>query len=339
MAIAVDLLIIGGGVQGLTLMKELFGEYSAVLVGKSLRVSETLHSHGYFSSGWNAANLEAARVYCQAASTWRGELNQFNIPSQQYPFYAALPEKAAASLEPNWQKAGIAVHKALFPKPFDLTRLPAHAVYHFPDDLVFDAGPVIARLQEPFARAILEGEVTGLKVQGGTVHEVAVQIGEQGFTFAPGFVLAACGAGNAALLQMAGVPMDRVTRSQVVRPMHMVLARGPAIPDVSGLFLDLLVIARPLDNGERLWLITFNPPEPTFSAGAVEMACDPEVESAMVHTSLTKLAAVVPDLGEIASRCRWDVYSGRKTDAPGGNPEALLRLEYARPYDLQSLTW
>jgi hypothetical protein len=55
----------------------------------------------------------------------------------------------------------------------------------------------------------------------------------------------------------------------------------------------------------------------------------------VVRTSLEKLAAVLPGLGEVASRCWWDVYVGWKTDAPGGNPEALLRLEYPRPYDVR----
>src|SRR5262245_41588076 len=98
MTIAVDLLILGGGVQGLALMKELSVDYSAFLVRRSLRVSETLQFHGYFSSGWNAANLEAARVYCQAASSWRSVLNEYRVLSHENPFYAALPEKAAASL-------------------------------------------------------------------------------------------------------------------------------------------------------------------------------------------------------------------------------------------------
>src|SRR5262249_31298722 len=167
MVIAVDLLVLGGGVQGLALMKELSGDYSAVLVGRSLRASETLQFHGHFASGWNAANPEAAKVYRRAAASWRSDLKEYNLPSQQNPFYAALPEKAAASLEPPWAKAGIAFRKAPFPKPFDLSRLPAHEAYHFPEDLVFDAAPVIALLQQRLAGALLEGDVTGAKVRDG----------------------------------------------------------------------------------------------------------------------------------------------------------------------------
>ena len=336
MVIAVDLLVLGGGVQGLALMKELSGDYSAVLVGRSLRASETLQFHGHFSSGWNAANLEAAKVFCQAASSWRSDLKEYNLPFQQNPFYVALPEKTAASLEPNWEKAGIAFRKAPFPKPFDLSRLPAHEAYHFPEDLVCDGAPVIAQLQQRLAGALLEGEVTGVKIHDGVVQEVAVRTGKETVTVTPGFVLAACGAGNAALLQLMGLPREQVARSQVARPLHMVLARGTALPAFSGYFSDLAVIGHPLDDGEKLWLITYNPPTPKFTEGAVEMARDPQVEPAVVRTSLEKLATVLPDLGKVASQCRWDVYVGWKTDAPGGNPDALLRLEYAKPYDVRS---
>ena len=257
MTIAVDLLVLGGGVQGLALMKELSSDYSAVLVGTSPRVSESLHSHGYFSSGWNAANLEAARVYHQVAGSWRSFLDQNQIPSQHSSFYAALPEPAVAFLEPNWKKAGIAYQKVQFPQPFDLSRLPAHQTYQFSEDLVFDAAPVITLLQRPLAGALLEAVVTGVEVRNRVVTEVTVHAGEGSLTITPGYLLAACGAGNAALLKMMGVPGDQVARSQVVRPMHMILARGTPVPHFSGCFLDLLVIAHPLQDGETLWLITW----------------------------------------------------------------------------------
>lgn len=336
MSIAVDLLVIGGGIQGLALMKELSADYSKVLVGTSLRVSETLQFHGYFASGWNAANLEAARVYCQTAAYWRGDLARLGLPSQQSSFYAALPKETVAALHPNWHRAGIAFQNADCPRPFDLSRLPAHEMYHFPDDLIFDAGPFIAQLQKPFAGAMLEGKVTSLKVHNQVVREASAQIGGETLAITPRYVLAACGAGNAALLQMAGIAEEQVARSQVVRPLHMVLARGPSIPSVSGYFLDLVVIAHPLDNGERLWLITYNPPKPAFTGGAIDMSRDPAVDPAVVRTSLEKLADIIPGFDTIASQCLWDVYVGWKTDAPGGNQQALLRLEYPKPYEMQS---
>jgi hypothetical protein len=247
-----------------------------------------------------------------------------------------MPKDAVAALQPNWDSAGIAFHKAPCPRPFDLSGLPAHEVYHFPDDLIFDAGPLIAQLQKPYAGAMLEGKVASLKVQDQSVHEVSAQVGGKTVAITPRFVLAACGAGNAALLQMAGVSAEQVANSQVVRPLHMVLARGPAIPNVSGYFLDLVVIAHPLASGERLWLITYNPPKPTFTGGVIDMSRDPEVDRAVVRTSVEKLAGIIPGFGTIACQCRWDVYVGWKTDAPGGNQQALLRLEYPRPYELGS---
>jgi hypothetical protein len=101
------------------------------------------------------------------------------VASQQSPFYAALPEEAAASLEANWQKAGIAFQKALAPKPFNLSRLPAHVVYHFTQDLVFDATAVIPRLRRLLASTLLEGEVCDLKVRDQVVEEVVVQVGRE----------------------------------------------------------------------------------------------------------------------------------------------------------------
>jgi hypothetical protein len=204
----------------------------------------------------------------------------------------------------------------------------------FPEDLTFDAGAALEALRRPYAGHILEGVVRGFTQAGGRVIEVEAQVGGQALTIVPDQVLIAAGAGNAALLQQLGAPADAVRRSQLVRPMHMLCARGPDLPPLAAFFMDLVVIGHPGADGETTWLITYNPPEPRFTAGAVDMASDPPVEPALLQASIARLKALVPDFVERARTCRWDVYAGWKTDAPGPDPKPLLDIAYPRPYHI-----
>ena len=103
----VDLLVIGGGIQGLSLTQELASDYSTALITSSLASSETMHFHGYFSSGWNAINPKAAQIYHDAARYWHSLLEQLDDSYQHPPFHVALPPAAVIHLQGNWDQVGI----------------------------------------------------------------------------------------------------------------------------------------------------------------------------------------------------------------------------------------
>jgi hypothetical protein len=328
----IDVLILGGGIQGLALLREVADDLSALLIGGDSRVSETLHFHGYFSSGWNATHLEAARIYRQAAAEWSRLLTRYALSPHQTSFHAALPPQTVAALQSNWQAAQIDAIEEPFPAPLELGGLPKHRVFRFVDDLVFDGAAAFARFQEPVADRTRVGRAVGFQRDGNRIAQVTVKIGDETVKIEPTMVLAACGAGNAQILKSLNLSAETVRNAQLARPLHMVLARGARLPSVSGFLLDLVVVHHPLNEQEGLWIVTLNPAKPKFTAGVVEMEQDPAVEPALVRATLEKLASVMPDFDRLAAGWQWDVYVGWKTDAPGPRPGPLLNVEYPLPY-------
>lgn len=333
----VDLLVIGGGIQGMALMQELSADYSTMLVGSSLTNSETMHFHGYFSSGWNAANPEAAKVYHRAARHWNSLLTEIDSSYRNPTFHVALPPAAVDGLRGNWDQAKIRYREEPFPRPFDLSRLPTHQTVSFPEDVIFNAKPVIDHLHSSLPNTAIEGNVEGFQVTDGKIMKVSIVTADgDSIEISPQFVLSSCGAGNASILNRLDVSDSEVDRCQVVRPMHMVLARGKSIPQISGFLMNLVVMAHPLGDDETLWILTYNPESPQFETGSFEIKHDLPIEPDIVCTTLSRLAAVLPDFENASEEWQWDVYVGWKTDAPGDDTNALLNLEHAQPFDVRS---
>jgi hypothetical protein len=331
MVIPVDVLIIGAGVQGLLLLRRLVQDYSVVVVGTDLRVSETQHAHGYFASGWNAHNVEAACVYRQAASWWREFLLRHQVNPSENVVHRTGPARTLDRLSAIWREAGIPFRDAALPAPFDLSPWPTHRTVAFPEDLVFDAATAVHELRHPFVRHVLEGTVTQAQIERGRVAEVTAQTADGEVRFAPGTVLGAAGAGNAAVFNMLGLPEAAVTQSQVARPRYMVCLRGAALPNVSLFANELTIAAHRMGADEVAWLVTYDPPRPRLTPGMLGMARDPKIAPSMVCATLNRLKALIPAFVGLAAGCMWDVYVGWKTDAPSAGTKAS-----PKPYDVRS---
>ncbi|MFC6635695.1 FAD-dependent oxidoreductase [Microbulbifer taiwanensis] len=334
MPISLDLLILGGGVQGLALLRELSPDYSALLLDPDPGLSETLHFHGYFSSGWNAAHPLAAESYCRTAEHWRRLLADWGMEYCETAFDAALSPEMVAALCANWREAGIAAAEQVFPAPFAAQDLAAHRSYRFDGDLVFDGATAYCRLRRPWAERMRQGRVLEFSCSGKRIERVLVELDGGECELLPQMLLCACGAGNAGILARLPIPTAEVYAAQLVRPMHMLLMRGPRIPSLSGLLFDLVFVYHPLDRKEGLWILTLNPGEPKFTAGPIDMQRPPPAEPELVCATLDRLAAAIPDFHRLAADCRWSLYVGWKTDAPGPDGEPLLKLAYPRPYHL-----
>jgi glycine/D-amino acid oxidase-like deaminating enzyme len=336
MPIPIDILIIGAGVQGLLLLRRLVQDYSVVVVDSDPHASETLRSHGYFASGWNAAHPEAARIYRGAAEWWREFLERHRINPQENLVYRTAPSRTLARLSAAWRAAGIPFFEAPLPAPFDLSPWPTHKAVTFTADLVFDAAAAIGELRQPFERHLIEGRACFAHIDGDTITEVTVATPSGEIAFAPNLVCAAGGAGNVGILHALGLPENVFSRSQVWRTRHIVCARGAALPSISAIVQELTIIAHPHADGEVVWLITYDPPRPQFTSGTLDMTREPDISSTVVRSTFDKLRALIPGFDEIAASCQWDIYAGRKVDAPGDDPAALLKISLPKPYDARS---
>jgi glycine/D-amino acid oxidase-like deaminating enzyme len=98
---AADVLIIGGGIQGLVLLNELTRQgYATVLVTKSdLGTGQTLHSHGLLNSGTGLLTGQLREPLSQALSFARERGLQLYGDDR---WYALLPPPAFAQLRIVW---------------------------------------------------------------------------------------------------------------------------------------------------------------------------------------------------------------------------------------------
>ncbi|WP_020412858.1 FAD-dependent oxidoreductase [Microbulbifer variabilis] len=332
--IPVDVLILGGGIQGVTLIRQLIPEYSVILVDDELGDAESLHFHGYFSSGWNAANPQAAEIYRTAAQHWHKELANSGVNSRITDFHAALTPDFLKTVEGNWAGAAIPSEEVELPEIFDPDGLPPNRRFRFPDDLVFDGAAAYLSVSEPMRKHIYSGRLASFQLAGSAIEQVALDIGGRSCEVRPELVISACGAGNAEVIRQLGVAEEQVQNAQLVRPLHMLLARGPNIPPVSAFLIDLIVMYHPLEGGEGLWILTLNPEVPKFKAGVVDMRIPPEIENDLLCASFKRLSSAMVAFEAWAQGCQWSVYAGWKTDAPGPDGDLLVQLEYPTPYQL-----
>ncbi|MCO1334980.1 hypothetical protein MO867_11600 [Microbulbifer sp. OS29] len=333
--VEVDILVLGGGIQAVTLLRELSPEFSVIAVNGGLFDAESLHFHGYFSSGWNAAHPKAAKTYREAAGYWRKLLEASSVNSRLTAFYAALPRDFVDIVEPNWLAAGISAEETTLPTPFLTTNLPSHQSFKFDDDLVFDDAEAYLRLSAPVASHIVAGRADKIQREGSRVTGVTVNVGESQHQVKPQLLLSACGAGNAGILEMMGVAAETVDKAQLVRPLHMLLARGARVPPVSAFLFDLVVVYHPLEQGEGLWILSLNPEHPKFRSGTIDMATPPPIEKELIRDSLERLSNCMAGFDDWVASCQWGVYTGWKTDAPGPDGNALMQLNYPCPYYLE----
>src|SRR3954469_15939421 len=103
--LAVDVLIVGAGIQGLYLAQELASRYSVCGVsGPAVPVS-TLDSSGYFSAGYDGTDVNRIQPARRAAGWWRlwAESNDVAFSSEA-PWYV-VPSDVASGRTGLWTDA------------------------------------------------------------------------------------------------------------------------------------------------------------------------------------------------------------------------------------------
>ncbi|HEY7984673.1 MAG TPA: FAD-dependent oxidoreductase [Ktedonobacterales bacterium] len=250
---AVDVVVIGGGVQGLVILDTLItAGYSCALVTEGdLGAGQTLHSHGFLNTGFGLGGTE-------------------------------LPEASARIVQPFLREHGVSVtgNWVILP-PTGLRGLllrtlptfrklpPAHLPEGFTPaltataralpDYSFDKRQLVAALSQGREAHIVRGSVTGFR---GRDPVEAVALRPEGsdteIELRAGAVVVAAGCGSKRLLRMLVGAAPQLTRIKH-RVVHMLCLRAPhgALPaaSVAALSLGLLLAAH--DDGERvLWYVT-----------------------------------------------------------------------------------
>jgi glycine/D-amino acid oxidase-like deaminating enzyme len=306
---AVDVVVIGGGVQGLVILDTLIGaRYSCALVPEGdIGARQTLHSHGFLNTGLGMfgtelpAAAEVVRPYLRDRGValrdgWVG------LPPPDFPAFASLPPAAL---------------------PADFApRLSASA--RTPPVWSFDKRQLVEVLIRDRKQRIIRGSVVGFEGRD-PVEAVRVLLpgARNEIALRAKVVVVAAGCGIKRLLRdlVGRTPQVELIKHRLV---HMVCLRTPTgrLPVVSVLAPSLGLLLAAHDDGTRVtWYAT--PMEmggPSFDDVPNDAAASPRPDT--LARACATLEAVYPRLADVEG-LRVVHYAGYRQDI-GDVPAARL---------------
>ena len=318
--VAVDVAVVGGGLQGLVLLRELTSAgYACVLITNGdLGGGQTLHSHGLLNSGTGLVTgalqeelYELTLPYLRRL--WvpvYGEDRSFLLApdplvDQLAPAWAANryhPERTDPSSLPSWVRAGRA-------------GLPSSCGFNV------DKRRLVAALSAGVEPLVLRGEV----VEAGDAIRVRSKASGDIVTLEARAVVVAAGCGTKRLLRdVFGVAHAALDRIAYTKP-HMICLRAPSgvLPDVGTVVSpELIIVGHPspdsasTEDGAVTWYVTpADPARPSYVEAPDDGAAD--IEPPVVASGIETLLRLVPLLCHDHERIEATVFAGYKQDFDG----------------------
>ena len=266
--ISTDVLIVGAGVAGLWLNARLRRQgFSTVLVeSRTLGGAQTVKSQGIIHGGakyaLHGALTGASEAIADMPRRWRealagnGELDLTGVRLLSEAHYLWSPGTLAGNLTSFFASKAVRgrvdqVKGDQLPPALQDPRFKGK-VYRL-SELVVDVPSLIERLAELAGDGLLAGqniepviendELIGLRIDGREIHAQRI--------------IFSAGAGNAELLASAGISVP----AQQLRPLHMVLVKGPSLKPLYAHCLGggpkprITVTTHPAANGEWVWYL------------------------------------------------------------------------------------
>jgi glycerol-3-phosphate dehydrogenase len=263
-----DALILGGGVAGLWTLHELTarGRSALLLDTQPLGTGQTIASQGIIHGGVKYALTgqasAASRAIADMPALWsaclRGDgpvdLRSVRVlsPCQYLWTTTGLGSRLAGLAASKAIRTGVrAVHGADRPAAF--REAPPGVSVYAVDEPVLEPRSLIHALAAPLARRIIVGPVSLARSAGGGVIAQT-----QAGAFTARCAILTAGAGNARLLEALGAAR---LATQQVRPLHMVMARGPGLPPIFAHCVHLsdkprlTITTQPDHTGTPVWYI------------------------------------------------------------------------------------
>jgi glycine/D-amino acid oxidase-like deaminating enzyme len=333
--LGVDVLIIGGGIQGMYLARALHKDYSICVVTDPAAPSETLDSPGFMSAGYTGNDVARIQPARRAAGYWGLWAESNGIAHGYAPSYYVMRNDEEVMRTRLWSDATLSAKPALaLPQIFDRGSLDSQSAWITEHDLVINPGDVVAKLREGFEDRVIAGEVVKFGIiTDEAIDFIEVQLADgQIVPITPRYVILASNVGNGGLLQrLVTMFKDRQKRKEAVDTMRScqavrrritIVARGD-LPLLSGHFDGYDITAHPFRPGgapgapgENVWII--NPPidDSQTVRGPEEVRFQPKLEPDAVRSALHNVFAMSPELERRAGELRWGAYNARKTEHP-----------------------
>lgn len=345
----VDVLIVGGGMQGLVLLEALSerGFSSALVSDAPLGHGQALHGHGLLESGYMKPKPE---LRASVVQDWLPYMRRNGVDVYG-EWFVISPDDPLEQLRPAWEAGGYPyeVRSASdLPDAYrgaDLSSAAGRCHVVAIDDYCFPKRQLIAALARGHEGRIVLGEPESFAFEGTAgelaVESVDVRLRERGerLRIAPRYLFLAAGAGTPALVESLAGAVDaegggggrvRASLDPVsFDKLHMLTLRGRAedLPDVS-VFVPPkgLKIVSHLNNrhagrggGDLVtWYVTNEPLsviDPARADGSAEAAVDP----AHAADGFNRLFSLAPALRERArdGRIEFFVFAGCKQGIGG----------------------
>jgi hypothetical protein len=325
--LAVDVLIIGSGLQGLYVARALQHRYSICVVSDPTVPSETLEWSGHLSAGYEGNDVARIQPARRAAGYWRLWAESNEVPHDYAPTYYATTDGTGEALSRLWDDATLAHAPADLPPVFEGGSLDGGATFSLENDLVLNPASALAELRAGLDAVCLEGRVVRFGLIGDeAIDHVQIGVGGSTVPVVPRFVVAAAGVGNATLLDLIARRFaDQAARlehrelakvSQAVQRVPIVCARG-ALPLVSGWFGGIEIVAQPLSGTDDVvWIVTGAPDHDDTVLGLDDTRFEPAVVPEVVARIVTLLFDLSPQLDYSADSLQWSTYVARRVQHP-----------------------
>jgi hypothetical protein len=326
--LGVDVLVIGGGIQGLYLANALHPEYAVCVVHEPNVPIENLDASGYFSAGYEGDDVARIQPARRAAGYWRLWAESNGVPHTIDPWIVMAVDDESRRTR-LWTHATLASRREMgLPAGMDGGVLRGLAAYRAENDVVMNPGRVMAELRDGLEDRVIAAEV----VKFGIISEKAIDFvevqldGGATIPITPRYVILASDVANGALLQRLVASLkDRARRKeavdamrscQAVRRRTTIAVRGE-LPVMAGVFDGIEVVSHDHPDGwDSVWLVTPPIDDRETVLGPEDVRFQPKLDRAIVGRTLTRLFAMNPDLGARVDEMQWSAYVARKTEHP-----------------------
>jgi len=356
MEVVVEVLVIGGGIQGVVALAELHKQnFKTLLVTESdIGSGQTLSSQAYLHSGYPwAQHEEVVTDIKKAANFWLKWMKDNNIPYNSAQKYFAGPKPFVETLKSFWHKSELSFQvlqkKTTLPDIFKEGKLFASttSVVRI-QDFTFDIDKLLRVLCTPLNAFMIKGKVISLCLneQNNEISSATILLSNNKFlTVKAKYFVTATGVSTSNLLESIHCS-DSLKRKNHLEAekiqrhyaSHIICLRGKSelFPPLSGIFqaFGLFIVGHEetTDQGQKLtyWLVnpvSLKSMQFGFGSSRLENPHSAPLSRDVIGEGLGFLFDCCPRLRELAPQLDWSVYSCYRQDYPEKDHFSMIHVE------------
>ena len=336
-SVEVDVLVVGGGSQGLWLLNDLdrLG-YRAILIERDeLGSGQTCHSHALIHRGHYYDDVNMMILLNAAAQFWRGFINRAGLePLNQSPALVGLGPGVEQRYTAMWDDAGLPYRRSdALPAILEGSKI-AHL--YETEEFSVDAHAVMASLADNVDHCLYkldDEESLQFDMDNNSVDAVTAIIGSREVIIHPKMVVLCAGGQNLALLEKLGGAYDEDgSLVQARRQSTMLCLRSKSLPPLTAVFpvkggvKGLFICSRKCaETGQNVWLVSDHNSLPFNPGIGADGSTDTQPQSRVVGRIIESLVGCIPILRESGMMDQLEacVYTGLTSEREFGSGDHM----------------